>query len=90
MPIPSGFRHQNVWLQMIQWPAAGPGKRMMLFLHHNDSVREWAYDRESHVGRLDKGLDIAMEKEWTIINMKKDWNVVYPFEKKSGILYPDS
>jgi hypothetical protein len=66
--------------QMMQWTASGPGKRMMLDLHHTDSVREWAYDRESPVGRLDKGLDEAIEKGWTVISMKDDWKVVYPFE----------
>jgi phosphoserine phosphatase len=68
-------------LQMLQWTAAGPGKRLMLYLHHTDSVREWAYDRESAVGRLDQGLDEAQEKGWTVISMKDDWKVVYPFEQ---------
>jgi phosphoserine phosphatase len=67
-------------LQMMQWTASGLGKRMMIYLHHTDSVREWAYDRESPVGRLDKGLDVAIEKGWTVISMKDDWKVVYPFE----------
>ena len=67
-------------LQMMQWTASGSGKRMMLYLHHTDSVREWAYDRESHVGRLDEGLDEAIAKGWTVISMKDDWNKVFPFE----------
>ncbi len=67
-------------LQMLQWTAAGKGKRFALYLHHTDSIREWAYDRNSHIGRLDKGLDEAKEKSWTVIDMKKDWKVVYPFE----------
>jgi len=46
-----------------------------------DSVREWAYDRESHVGRLDKGMDEAIKNGWTVISMKDDWQVIYPFEK---------
>ena len=53
----------------------------MLYLHHTDTVREWAYDRDSHIGRLDKGLDEATEKGWTVIDMKNDWKVIYPFEK---------
>jgi len=67
-------------LPMLQWTASGDGLRFMLYLHHTDSTREWAYDRESHIGRLDKGLDEAKEKGWTVINMKEDWKVIYPFE----------
>ena len=67
-------------LQMMQWTASGEGHRFMLYLHHTDSIREWAYDRNSSVGRFDKALDEATEKEWTIIDMGKDWKVIYPFE----------
>ena len=67
-------------LQMLQWTASNKMKSFMLYLHHTDADREWAYDRESHIGRLDKGLDDANEKGWTVINMKKDWKVIYPFE----------
>jgi hypothetical protein len=67
-------------LQMMQYTHSGEGKRFMLYLHHTDAEREWAYDRESHVGRLDKGLDEAKAKGWTVIDMQKDWKVVYPFE----------
>ena len=67
-------------LQMLQWTASGDDLRFMLYLQHTDSIREWAYDRESHIGRLDKGLDEAKEKGWTVINMKEDWKVIYPFE----------
>lgn len=69
-------------LQMLQWTESGVGKRFMLYLHHTDSNREWAYDRESHIGRLDKGLDEANVKGWTVIDMKEDWKVIYPFELK--------
>ena len=68
-------------LAMMQWTAAGTGKPFMLYLHHTDSIREWAYDRESSVGRLDKGLDQASEKGWAVIDMEKDWNCVFSFEK---------
>ena len=67
-------------LPMLQWTASGEGSRFMLYLHHTDGEREWAYDRESHIGRLDKGLDEAREKGWTVIDMKEDWKVIYPFE----------
>ena len=67
-------------LQMLQWTDSNSYKSFQLYLHHTDSVREWAYDRDSHIGRLDKGLDEAKEKGWTVIDMKNDWNVIYPFE----------
>ncbi len=67
-------------LQMMRWTASNKLKSFMLYVHHTDSIREWAYDRDSHIGRLDKGLDEAIEKGWTVIDMEKDWKVVYPFE----------
>ena len=67
-------------LAMMQWTASGEGKRFMLYLHHTDSVREWAYDRDSPVGHLDKGLDEAQARNWNITDMQKDWKVIYPFE----------
>lgn len=65
-------------LQMLQYTAAGTGPRLMLYLHHTDGEREWAYDRESSIGRLDRGLDEARAKGWTVIDMKADWKVVFP------------
>jgi phosphoserine phosphatase len=67
-------------LQMLQWTASNTLKSFMLYVHHTDSVREWAYDRESHIGRLDKGLDQAIKDGWTVIDMEKDWKVIYPFQ----------
>ncbi|WOJ97480.1 HAD family hydrolase [Congregibacter brevis] len=69
-------------LQMLQYTAAGDGPRMMLYLHHTDAEREWAYDRESSIGKLDKGLDVAAEKGWTVIDMAQDWSTVFPAEVK--------
>ena len=68
-------------LQMMQWTASNKHKSFMLYLHHTDSVREWAYDRDSHIGGLDKGLDQANKDGWTVIDMAKDWKLIYPFEK---------
>lgn len=68
-------------LQMLQWTSAQEKQSMMIYIHHTDEVREWAYDRESHIGKLDKGLDEAFEKGWTVVDMKKDWNRIFPFEK---------
>jgi hypothetical protein len=69
-------------LQMMQYTASNTLKSFMLYVHHTDEVREWAYDRDSHIGRLDKGLDEAEANGWTVIDMKKDWNVIYPFQLK--------
>jgi len=51
-----------------------------LLIHHNDAIREWAYDRNSSVGKLDKALDEANAKGWTVVDMKNDWRRVFPFE----------
>ena len=67
-------------LPMMQWTASNKYKSFMLYLHHTDADREWAYDRESHFGRLDKGLDEAKENDWSIIDMAKDWKLIYPHE----------
>ncbi len=66
--------------QMLQWTAAGEGPCFMLLVHHTDAEREWAYDRRSSIGRLDKALDEAQRRGWTVVNMKKDWKKVFPFE----------
>jgi phosphoserine phosphatase len=57
-------------------------KTLQLYVHHTDEKREWAYDRGSHIGGLDKGLDYGKEHNWTMVDMKNDWKVVYPFEFK--------
>jgi phosphoglycolate phosphatase-like HAD superfamily hydrolase len=67
--------------QMLEWTAAGSGARFMGLVHHTDADREWAYDRNSHIGKLDKALDEATTKGWTVVDMKNDWNVVFPPEK---------
>jgi hypothetical protein len=67
---------------MLQWTTAGKGPRFALYVHHTDAEREWAYDRKSSFGRLDKGLDEAQAKGWTVVDMQQDWKVIYPHEKK--------
>lgn len=64
-------------LQMMQWTASNDLGSFMLYIHHTDAEREWAYDRDSHVGRFDAALDEAMEKGWTLVDMTADWKVVY-------------
>jgi len=76
------FGNSDGDLQMLQWTAAGSGARFMGIVHHTDADREWAYDRKSHIGQLDKALDEANAKGWTVVNMKNDWKVIFAFEKK--------
>jgi len=72
------FGNSDGDLQMLQWTAAGDGARFMAIVHHTDAEREWAYDRQSHIGRLDRALDEANARGWTVVDMKRDWNVVFP------------
>jgi len=73
----AAFGNSDGDLQMLQWTCAGDGIRLCVYVHHTDQEREWAYDRESHIGKLDKGLDQAHEDGWTVVDMKKDWNVIF-------------
>jgi hypothetical protein len=74
----AAFGNSDGDLQMLQWTASGPGPRFALYVHHTDAKREWAYDRASSVGRLDKGLDEARQRGWTVVDMQRDWKVVFP------------
>jgi len=74
----AAFGNSDGDLQMLQWTAAGEGKRLMVIVHHTDTDREWAYDKDSHVGKLDKALQEASQRNWTVVDMKKDWMQVYP------------
>jgi hypothetical protein len=78
----AAFGNSDGDLQMLQWTTAGEGPRFALYVHHTDAAREWAYDRDSSIGRLDKGLDEAMAKGWTVVDMKRDWKIIYPAAKK--------
>ena len=66
--------------ELLEWTAAGDGPRFMGLVHHTDAEREWAYDRTSHVGKLDKAWDEAVDRKWTVVDMKKDWKRVFTFE----------
>lgn len=74
----AAFGNSDNDLPMLQWTKAGSGRRFALLVHHTDAEREWAYDRQSDIGRLDKGLDEAAAKRWPVVDMKKDWKVIYP------------
>src|SRR5438045_2630231 len=67
--------------QMLEWTTAGPGARFALIVHHDDAEREWAYDRKSQIGRLDKAWDEATAKGWTVVSMKDDWKTIFPPNK---------
>ena len=73
----TAFGNSDGDLQMLQWTAAGSGPRFCLIVHHTDAEREFAYDRQSHIGRLDQALDEAQERGWTVVDMKRDWKRVY-------------
>lgn len=75
------FGNSDGDLQMLQWTAAGNGPSFMGIVHHTDAEREYAYDRTSHIGKLDKAWDEGIRRGWTIVDMKKDWKVIYPYEK---------
>ena len=74
------FGNSDGDLQMLQYTAGGDGARFMGYVHHDDAEREWAYDRGSHIGGLDKGLDEALERGWTVVSMKDEWAKIYPGE----------
>jgi len=67
--------------QMLEWTNAKAGARLMGLVHHTDSTRERSYDRQSHIGKLDKALDESIAKQWVVVNMKSDWKVIYPFQR---------
>jgi hypothetical protein len=76
----AAFGNSDGDLQMLQWTCYAPGLRLCMYVHHTDDKREWAYDRGSHIGALDKGLDEARLRGWTVVDMEKDWNKVFPFQ----------
>jgi phosphoglycolate phosphatase-like HAD superfamily hydrolase len=77
----AAFGNSDGDLEMLQVTAAGEGRRLMLVVHHDDAKREFAYDRQSHVGRLDKALDEAKANKWIVVSMKADWKAIFAFEK---------
>lgn len=75
------FGNSDGDLQMLQYTSAGKGARFAGLVHHTDADREWAYDRASHIGKLDKALDEATTKGWVVVDMKNDWKTVFPGKK---------
>jgi phosphoserine phosphatase len=74
----AAFGNSDGDLQMLEWTTAGPGARFALIVHHDDAKREWAYDRTSHIGKLDQAWNEAKKCGWTIVSMKDDWKTIYP------------
>jgi phosphoglycolate phosphatase-like HAD superfamily hydrolase len=78
----AAFGNSDGDLQMLEWAKGGAGVRFALIVHHTDAVREWAYDRQSSIGHLDKALDAAQADGWTVVDMKNDWKTIFPFGSK--------
>jgi len=76
----AAFGNSDGDLQMLQFAAIGDGRRLAVIVHHDDTEREYAYDRESRIGRLDKALDEAKARKWVVVSMKDDWKRIYPWE----------
>jgi len=72
------FGNSDGDFEMLEWATSGPGPRLGVIVHHDDGVREFAYDRASPVGRLVRGLDEGPKRGWTIASMKRDWKTIYP------------
>jgi hypothetical protein len=68
------------YFPLLQWTAAGEGPRFAGIVHHTDADCEYAYDRQSKIGKLDKALDEGKAKGWTVVDMKRDWKKVFAFE----------
>ncbi|WP_022729083.1 HAD family hydrolase [Fodinicurvata sediminis] len=74
------FGNSDGDLEMLEWTTAGEGPRLGVLIHHTDAKREWAYDRKSDIGRLDKALDAAPEHDWLVVDMAADWARIYPWQ----------
>jgi len=77
----AAFGNSDGDLQMLQVTADGPGQRLALIVHHDDAEREFAYDRASHIGKLDKAWDEAKARTWVVVSMKSDWKRIFSFDK---------
>jgi phosphoglycolate phosphatase-like HAD superfamily hydrolase len=77
----AAFGNSDGDFEMLEWTTSGRGARFGLIVHHTDAKREWAYDRGSHIGSLIRGLDEAPTRGWAVVDMQRDWKVIYPFQK---------
>lgn len=76
----AAFGNSDGDFQMLEWTTTGSGPRFGLIVHHDDAKREWAYDRKSSIGKLDRGLDEAAKRGWVVVSMQRDWKFIFPFE----------
>jgi hypothetical protein len=80
----AAFGNSDGDFEMLEWVTSAHGPRFGLIVHHTDQDREWAYDRNSHIGTLSRGLDEAPRRGWVVVDMKRDWKVIYPpFSKRN-------
>ena len=77
----AAFGNSDGDFEMLEWVTSAPGARLGLLVHHDDGEREWAYDRKSHIGKLDRGLDEGPRRGWTITSMKKEGKSIYPLAR---------
>jgi len=77
----AAFGNSDGDFEMLEWTTSGPGPRLGMIVHHTDATREWAYDRGSQIGALARALDEAPAHGWIVVDMKRDWGVVFPFEQ---------
>lgn len=75
------FGNSDGDFEMLEWTTSAPGARLGVLVHHTDAAREWAYDRDSHVGKLSRALDEAPARGWIVVDMKDDWNTIFRFEE---------
>lgn len=74
----AAFGNSDGDMHMLEYVSKGKGARLSMLIHHTDKKREWAYDQQSEIGKLDKGLNKAVENKWGVVDMRKDWKVIYP------------
>lgn len=75
------FGNSDGDFEMLEWTTSATGPRLGVIVHHTDAAREWAYDRESRIGTLARGLDEAPKRGWVVVDMQKDWKVIYPYQR---------
>jgi hypothetical protein len=75
------FGNSDGDFEMLEWTTSAKGPRLGVIVHHTDTDREWAYDRDSHIGQLVRGLDEGPKRGWVIVDMKQDWKAIYPLQK---------
>jgi phosphoserine phosphatase len=78
------FGNSDGDFEMLEWTTSAAGPRLGVIVHHTDAEREWAYDRDSHIGQLRRGLDEGPQRGWVIVDMKRDWSVIYPASQPAG------